>query len=305
MIIWDEDMTVANGQRNAPYVRISGLRIPRSLAFINYWMSDMSTKNSDSVGLSAKEHYIGLDKSQFLRLAPLLALAYILYFVARTIGTYENWNIAINVGTPVGGYALGAGLVFVSYARVRFFSKLITHRAAVCLCLAVVMILWVLLSNGVAFVMGETSLFFVNLLLGAAGALILAFAVEYLANCFERTERTCAASYFLLGVFAVYILGNPVGRSFVGLNGGQDWLTLLWVLVLEGLPYATMVYAVSRRLRMRSLSSSWASHSERAIGNKSGSESKPALDMMSGSGSQEKYSRYRNITIDEAFGERV
>ena len=156
-----------------------------------------------------------LNKLMFVKLMPLLIIAYILSFLDRTNIALAKHHLDVDLGISAAAYGLGAGLFFLTYALSEIPSNLIMHKVGARFWIARIMVTWGLISAAMAFVQGETSFYVLRLLLGIAEAGLFPGVMLYLTYWFNREQRARATGYFLLGVCFANIIGGPVGAALM------------------------------------------------------------------------------------------
>jgi len=96
-----------------------------------------------------------LNKLMFVKLMPLLIIAYILSFLDRTNIALAKHHLDVDLGISAAAYGLGAGLFFLTYALSEIPSNLIMHKVGARFWIARIMVTWGLISAAMAFVQGE------------------------------------------------------------------------------------------------------------------------------------------------------
>jgi len=160
-----------------------------------------------------------LNKLMFVKLMPLLIIAYILSFLDRTNIALAKHHLDVDLDISAAAYGLGAGLFFLTYALSEIPSNLIMHKVGARFWIARIMVTWGLISAAMAFVQGETSFYVLRLLLGIAEAGLFPGVMLYLTYWFNREQRARATGYFLLGVCFANIIGGPVGAALMRMDG--------------------------------------------------------------------------------------
>ncbi|WP_122256170.1 MFS transporter, partial [Pseudomonas marginalis] len=172
-----------------------------------------------------------LNKLMFVKLMPLLIIAYILSFLDRTNIALAKHHLDVDLGISAAAYGLGAGLFFLTYALSEIPSNLIMHKVGARFWIARIMVTWGLISAAMAFVQGETSFYVLRLLLGIAEAGLFPGVMLYLTYWFNREQRARATGYFLLGVCFANIIGGPVGAALMRMDGLLGWHGWQWMFL--------------------------------------------------------------------------
>lgn len=203
-----------------------------------------------------------LNKLMFVKLMPLLIIAYVLSFLDRTNIALAKHHLDVDLGISAAAYGLGAGLFFLTYALSEIPSNLIMHKVGARFWIARIMVTWGLISAAMAFVQGETSFYILRLLLGIAEAGLFPGVMLYLTYWFNREQRARATGYFLLGVCFANIIGGPVGAALMRMDGLLGWHGWQWMFLLEGLPAVAFAWVVWCKLPDRPSKAPWLSAEE-------------------------------------------
>lgn len=135
----------------------------------------------------------------FRKLLPLLIGAYVISFLDRTNIGIAKEQLQVDLGISATAYGIGAGLFFITYSLAEIPSNLVLHRVGARFWITRIMIIWGLVSAGMAFVQGEWSFYIMRMLLGAAEAGLFPGVMYYLTQWFTRADRAKANGLFLLG----------------------------------------------------------------------------------------------------------
>jgi MFS family permease len=203
-----------------------------------------------------------LDGLIFRKLLPLLVLAYVISFIDRTNIALAKASLSADLGISPRAYGFGAGLFFLSYASMEIPSNLIMHRIGARFWIARIMVVWGVLSAGMAFITGETSFYAMRLLLGVAEAGLFPGVMLYLTYWFGPELRAKATGYFLIGVCVANIIGGPLAALLLMLDGSFGLRGWQWMFLLEGLPAVVLGFVVWRLLPDGPSDARWLSHAE-------------------------------------------
>ncbi|GAA4617216.1 MFS transporter [Saccharopolyspora hordei] len=184
----------------------------------------------------------------FRKLLPLLIGAYVISFLDRTNIGIAKEQLQVDLGISATAYGIGAGLFFITYSLAEIPSNLVLHRVGARFWITRIMIIWGLVSAGMAFVQGEWSFYIMRMLLGAAEAGLFPGVMYYLTQWFTRADRAKANGLFLLGVSAANILGPPLGGLLLGLGGLGGMHGWQWMFLVEGLPACLLAFVVWKKL---------------------------------------------------------
>ena len=204
-----------------------------------------------------------LNKLMFVKLMPLLIIAYILSFLDRTNIALAKHHLDVDLGISAAAYGLGAGLFFLTYALSEIPSNLIMHKVGARFWIARIMVTWGLLSAGMAFVDRPIAFYSVRFLLGVAEAGFFPGMILYLTYWFPWAQRGRIVAMFMLAIPLSSVLGAPVSTTILGTSvlGLKGWQTMF---LLEGIPAVILGIVVFFRMTDRPALASWLSADEKA-----------------------------------------
>lgn len=168
------------------------------------------------------------------RLGPYLVLLYVVSFLDRANIGFAKQAMQSALGISEHGYAIAAGLFFLSYSICGFPSNLLLRRIGAKWWLSSLMLAWGGFSMSTAFVTGTTSFYLLRLLLGVAEAGFFPGVVLYLTFWFPDRVRGQVLGLFYLGVPLALALGGPLSGLLLEmkpLDGFQSWQ---WMFLVEG-----------------------------------------------------------------------
>jgi MFS family permease len=197
------------------------------------------------------------------RLVPFLLLMYIVSFLDRANIGFAKQALQTSVGISPKAYALAAGLFFISYSLLGFPSNLILHKIGAKVWMSCIMVTWGLVSMATMFVTGNTSLYLLRLLLGAAEAGFFPGVILYLTYWFPNRVRGQVLGLFYLGVPLSLILGSPLSGLLLQMHpqaGLQNWQ---WMFLVEGLMAVAVGVAAYWYLDNKPSEAAWLPAEER------------------------------------------
>jgi sugar phosphate permease len=213
------------------------------------------------------------------RLLPPLFLMFVLSFLDRTNVSLVKHHLAVDAGISAAAFGFGAGVFFLGYAIFGVPSNLVLHRIGARRWLAVIMVIWGLLSCAMALVTGPTSFYSLRFLLGVAEAGFFPGAILYITYWFPVDQRGRATGLFQSAVAISSIIGNPLGGYLLGLHGLAGLEGWQWMFILEGLPTVVVALAVPWLLTDRPEHATWLSDEEKRLLSASIVESEPDEEM--------------------------
>lgn len=170
------------------------------------------------------------------RVMPLMLAAYIVNFLDRTNVGVAALQMNKALGLTATEFGLGAGLLFTTYMTLEVPSNLALYKFGARRWIARIMITWGLVSMATVFANGPSSFYVLRLLLGAAEAGFFPGVAYFLTLWFPAAYRTRIYAWFLLGVPASAMIGNPISGMLLGLDGLFGIAGWKWLFVTEGLP---------------------------------------------------------------------
>jgi MFS transporter, ACS family, tartrate transporter len=207
----------------------------------------------------------GVRRKVSRRLLPPLFVMFVLSFLDRTNVALVKSHLATDVGIDAAAFGLGAGIFFVGYAVLGVPSNLVLHRFGARRWLAVMMLVWGLLSCAMCLVDGPVTFYVLRFALGAAEAGFFPGVILYITYWFPAHDRGKATGVFQSAVAVASIIGNPVGGYLIGLEGLGGLAGWKWMFILEGAPTVLLALAVPLLLTDRPEQAGWLSAGERKL----------------------------------------
>jgi MFS family permease len=197
------------------------------------------------------------------RLIPFLMVCYLLAFIDRgNIGMAAlQMNHDLGITPKVFGFA--GSLFFFSYFLFEIPSNLALQKFGARKWIARIMVTWGLVSAGMALVQGQTSLFVLRFLLGAAEAGFFPGVLLYLTYWFPAAYRARIIAIFMVAVPMASFVGSPLSALLLqadGLLGLRGWH---WLFILEGIPTVVMGVVCLFFLTDRPEQATWLSEAQR------------------------------------------
>jgi ACS family tartrate transporter-like MFS transporter len=170
------------------------------------------------------------------RLLPFLFLLYIVAYLDRINVGFAVLQMQQRFGFSDATYGLGAGMFFAGYFFFQVPSNLVMQRLGARRWIAVIMVLWGIISSSMVLVSTPRSFYLVRFLLGAAEAGFFPGVILYLKMWFpvEAQART-VARFMTAGVLAG-VVGGPVSGALLGLDHVLGLAGWQWLFLIEGIP---------------------------------------------------------------------
>jgi D-galactonate transporter len=197
------------------------------------------------------------------RLLPFLFLLYIVNYLDRINIGFAALQMRSQLGFSDRVIGLGAGIFFAGYFFFQVPSNLALARVGARRWIAVIMVLWGVISASMLFVHSPRSFYLLRFLLGAAEAGFFPGMILYLRQWFPARARARAVALFMTAGPMSGVVGGPLSGAILGLHlanlAGWQWLFLL-----EGLPAVLLGGIVLALLEDRPEVARWLSTEERA-----------------------------------------
>jgi len=170
------------------------------------------------------------------RLVPFLVILYMVAFLDRVNISFAALTMNRDLGISESVYGFAAGVFFLSYCLFEIPANLVLARLGARRWLAILMVVWGIVSMGTAFVHTVSAYIAVRFLLGIAESGFYPGVIYYFTFWMPRGLRTRILALFLLAVPLCNSIGSPISAHILLLNhfgGLKDWQ---WLFLIEGLP---------------------------------------------------------------------
>ncbi|MGD0719576.1 MAG: MFS transporter [Roseiarcus sp.] len=191
------------------------------------------------------------------RLVPFLMLCYFIAYVDRVNISFAGGSMSKDLGLSAGAFGGAAGIFFIAYFFFEVPSNLALDRFGARLWIARIMLTWGLITGAQAFVVGEYSLNFVRLLLGAAEAGFFPGVIFFLTLWFPAAYRARIVGWFMFAIPISTVIGAPISGLILNLEGVAGLHGWQWMFILEALPALLMTLAVLYYLTDRPREAHW------------------------------------------------
>src|SRR5579862_9642198 len=169
------------------------------------------------------------------RLLPFLFLLYIVAYLDRINVGFAALQMRGQLGFSDEVYGLGAGIFFAGYFFFQVPSNLALARFGARRWIAVIMVVWGIISASMIFVGSPRDFYFLRFLLGAAEAGFFPGMILYLRQWFPSAARARAIALFMTAAPLAGVIGGPVSGLLLEVHKGHlmGWQ---WLFLIEGLP---------------------------------------------------------------------
>jgi MFS transporter, ACS family, tartrate transporter len=213
-----------------------------------------------------RQHPIGIAVLSRLtwRLIPFLFLLYIVAYLDRINVGFAALQMQEELKFSDRVYGLGAGMFFAGYFLFQVPSNLVLHRVGARRWIALLMIVWGVISSSMAAVASPKGFYILRFLLGSAEAGFFPGMILYLRSWFPEAARARAVALFMTAGPLSGVLGGPISGALLtfhlwgGLAGWQ------WLFLLEGLPAVVLGALVCFHLADRPGDARWLSEEQRS-----------------------------------------
>ncbi|WP_081771876.1 MFS transporter [Paraburkholderia nodosa] len=198
------------------------------------------------------------------KLLPYLVLLLVVSFVDRVNVGFAKLEMASDIGLSDLAYGTGAGLFFLGYCAFEIPANLILQRVGARLWLGAIMLVWGVISAGMAFVSNPHQFYAMRVLLGIAEAGCYPGVMLYMTYWFPARLRSQVCAIFFLGLTFGGMLGGPLSgwilQSAPQWGGLRGWQ---WLFIMEALPAIVLALVTFAWLPNDPLDAKWLSPQER------------------------------------------
>ena len=197
------------------------------------------------------------------RLLPFLFLLYIVAYLDRINVGFAALQMKGQLGFSDKVYGLGAGIFFAGYFLFQVPSNLALARFGARRWIAVIMVVWGVISASMIFVGTPRSFYLLRFLLGVAEAGFFPGMILYLRRWFPSAARARAIALFMTAAPLAGVIGGPISGLLLGVQRGHlmGWQ---WLFLIEGLPAILLGGVVLVFLTDRPEIAPWLSEEQRS-----------------------------------------
>jgi D-galactonate transporter len=198
--------------------------------------SQAATTDTPSVVIDKPEEDAAYRKVT-LRLMPFLLVAYIFAYIDRINVGFAKLHMLNDLSFSNAIYGLGAGLFFIGYFCFEVPSNVLMHRIGARRTISRIMVLWGLISAGMAFVETPTQFYVMRFFLGVAEAGFYPGILLYLTYWYPSARRAKAIALFMLAIPFSGVFGGPLsGWLLDAMDGVQSMKGWQWMFIVEAIP---------------------------------------------------------------------
>lgn len=200
------------------------------------------------------------------RLVPLLFLCYVMAYLDRINIGFAQLQMKSDLGFSDAVYGLGAGIFFVGYFLFEIPSNLLLERIGARKTITRIMVVWGLISAGMAFTHAPWLFYVLRFLLGVFEAGFFPGIILYFTYWYPGAYRTRVTAIFTSAFAVAGVVGGPLSGLIMtempGVLGLAGWQ---WMFILEGLPTTLLGLFVFAYLDDRPETARWLAPEEKAL----------------------------------------
>lgn len=196
-------------------------------------------------------------------MVPFLFLLYIVAYLDRINVGFAALQMQEQLKFSARVYGLGAGMFFAGYFLFQVPSNLILHRVGARRWIAMLMIVWGVISSSMATVATPREFYVLRFLLGLAEAGFFPGMILYLKSWFPESARARALALFMTAGPLSGVVGGPISGvllAFHHVGGLAGWQ---WLFLIEGLPAVFLGIVVYFHLADRPSDAAWLREEQR------------------------------------------
>ncbi len=170
------------------------------------------------------------------RLVPFLMLLYMAAFLDRVNISFAALTMNRDLGISESLYGFAAGVFFLGYCLFEVPANIILTRVGARRWIALLLIVWGLVSTLTAFVSTRPAYVAARFLLGIAESGFFPGVIFYLTLWVPRHVRARIMALFLLALPVCNCIGSPISSHILLMNGLSGLRGWQWLFLIEGAP---------------------------------------------------------------------
>jgi MFS transporter, ACS family, tartrate transporter len=197
------------------------------------------------------------------RLLPFLFLLYVVAYLDRVNVGFAALQMKSQLNFSDSVYGLGAGIFFLGYFLFQVPSNIVLERVGARRWIAVLMVLWGIISSSMLFVHSAHSFYTMRFLLGAAEAGFFPGVIFYLRQWFPPAVRAGVLALFATAGPVSGVIGGLISGALLDLNQRGGLAGWQWMFLFEGMPAVLLGAASYLYLSDKPESAPWLSTQEK------------------------------------------
>ena len=198
------------------------------------------------------------------RTVPILCIGFLVAYIDRANVGFAKLQMLADLSFTDSVYGLGSGLFFVGYILFEVPSNVALKRVGAKVWLALIMVVWGILSGATVLCRTPAEFYILRLLLGVTEAGFFPGVLFYFACWYPLARRSRVTALFLLAIPLSGMIGSPLSgwimTSFQGRQGLAGWQ---WLFVIEALPALLLALVTFRLLPSSIASENWLTGPEK------------------------------------------
>lgn len=202
------------------------------------------------------------------RIIPYMFVCYLFNYLDRVNVGFAKLHMLQDIGMSEAAYGLGAGIFFIGYLVFGLPSNLMLQRIGARRWVAIIMVLWGILSTSLMFVKTAETFYVLRFLTGAAEAGFFPGLILYFTQWFPASIRGRVMALFMSAIPLSGVLGGPLSGwileafSSSPVGGMAAWQ---WLFVIEGVPTILLGAGVYFILDDRVQDARWLTQEEKNV----------------------------------------
>ncbi|MBB2201507.1 MFS transporter [Gluconacetobacter tumulisoli] len=200
-------------------------------------------------------------------LVPYIFVCYLFNYLDRVNVGFAKLEMLDSLHMSETAYGLGAGIFFLGYIACGVPSNLMLQKVGARRWLALIMIVWGLLSASLMFVRNPATFYALRLATGAAESGFFPGLVLYLTSWFPARRHGRVLTLFMSAIPLSGVFGGPFsGWILTHFAAGQGgYAAWQWLFLLQGLPTVLLGIGMLLLLSDTIGGASWLTPDERAL----------------------------------------
>lgn len=195
---------------------------------------------------------------------PFLFLLYVVAYLDRINVGFAALQMQKQLGFSNTVYGRGAGMFFAGYVLFQVPSNLVLQRVGASRWIALIMILWGIISSSMIFTTTPHSFYVLRFLLGVAEAGFFPGVIYYLRNWVPATARARTGALFMTAGPIAGVVGSPISGALMGIQKFGSLAGWQWLFLMEGAPAILLGVVVSFYLTENPEGAGWLAADQRA-----------------------------------------
>ena len=171
-----------------------------------------------------------------MHILPFVMLLYFVSFLDRVNVGFAAFSMNKAIGLTSSAYGFGSGIFFLGYIVFQVPANLLMMRVGARVWIALVVVVWGLVSVGSAFVIGPHSFYTLRFLLGVAESGFFPGVILYLSLWFPARQRAQAIAVFMAAAPLSTAIGSPISGALMELPQFLGLMNWQWLYIIEALP---------------------------------------------------------------------